>query len=119
VPVTFERFRTLALGLEGAVESSHMAHPDFRVAGRVFATLGYPDADHGMVKLDPEQQDALCSDDPAFSPVKGGWGLGGATLVSLRAAKVEAVRRALGLAWELARQKRAVRARTSGKGRKA
>ena len=78
-----------------------MGHPDFRVGGRVFATLGYPNADSGMVKLSPEQQDALAHSEPeVYAPVKGGWGRGGATTVNLRKASAASLRRALNLAWE-------------------
>ena len=54
--MTADRFRRLALEISGAIESSHMNHPDFRIGGRIFASLGYPDDEHGMVKLTPEQQ---------------------------------------------------------------
>ena len=77
-----------------------MGHPDFRVGGKIFATLGYPDGAWAMVKLTPEQQEAFVAADPtAFAPVKGGWGRGGATNVRLRRAKVKAVRTALLTAW--------------------
>lgn len=93
-------FRRLALSLPEAVEAGHMGHPDFRVGGRIFATLGYPDGAWAMVKLLPDQQEALVAADPlAFAPVKGAWGRGGATLVRLRKAKVGAVRTALLAAW--------------------
>ena len=54
--MTVNRFRRIAIGLDGAVESAHHGHPDFRVGGRVFATLGYPDRHFGCVMLTPEQQ---------------------------------------------------------------
>ena len=62
--MTSEDFRRLALELPEAAESSHMAHPDFRVRGKIFATLGYPDQNWAMVKLPPEQQDLMCKADP-------------------------------------------------------
>ena len=106
MPVTFDRFRSLALELPDTAESAHMSHPDFRVGGRVFATLGYPNADFGMVKLTPEQQDALHEAEPeVYVPVKGGWGRGGATTVQLKKARVPTVRRALRIAWENARSR--------------
>jgi hypothetical protein len=98
--MTAAGFRRLALRLPEAEERGHMGHPDFRVRGKIFATLGYPDAGWGMVKLTPDQQEALIEDAPgAFAPVKGAWGRGGAT--SVRLAKVDARRlaTALGLAW--------------------
>jgi hypothetical protein len=58
------RFRRIALSLQSAEESSHMGHPDFRVGKRVFATLGWPDAAWGMVKLSPDQQEMLIAAEP-------------------------------------------------------
>jgi hypothetical protein len=70
-------FRRLALALPETSEVGHMGHPDFRVGGKIFATLGYPDGGWGMVKLTPDQQEALVSAEPSvFAPVKGGWGRG-------------------------------------------
>ena len=64
-------FRRLALSLPKASESSHMAHPDFRVGGKIFATLGYPDKDHGMVVLPPEEQARFVQTYPkVFTPAK-------------------------------------------------
>jgi len=77
-----------------------MGHPDFRVRGKIFATLFYPDESWGMVKLTPEQQEAFVSAEPAvFVPVKGGWGRRGATNVRLRPAKTPSLRVALATAW--------------------
>jgi len=77
-----------------------MHHPDFRIAGKVFATLGYPDKSFGMVKLTPKQQAAFMKADPeAFMPAKGAWGLQGATTVHLRFVKTGMVRKALEAAW--------------------
>jgi len=98
--MTALEFRRMALSLPQAVEAAHMGHPDFRVAGRIFATLGYPESGWAMVKLTPEQQVLFVKTQPAaFAPVKGGWGRGGATNVRLRAAKKGAVREALITAW--------------------
>ena len=93
----------MALSLAEAVESSHMRHPDFHVGGKIFATLGAPDAAWGMVKLTPEEQEAFLAIDPAgFRPVPGGWGLKGATNVLLARAKRKVVADALATAWRLA-----------------
>ena len=98
--MTSEGFRRLALSLPEACEVGHMGHPDFRVGGKIFATLGYPDAKWGMVKLTPEQQEALVAADPTvFAPVKGAWGRRGATSVLLSVAKARTVRTALTVAW--------------------
>src|SRR5512135_2180121 len=82
-----------------AVEVGHMGHPDFRVGGRIFATLGYPDERWAMVKLTPDQQGGLVAADPAFTPVKGSWGQKGATNVLLRKARAASVRASLMAAW--------------------
>jgi len=92
-------FAKLALALDGATESAHGGHPDFRAGGKVFATLGYPDKDWAMVKLTPDQQEMLCAAEPAmFRPVKGRWGLRGATNVRLAAADARTARSALAMA---------------------
>jgi hypothetical protein len=98
--MTVGGFRRLALSMPEAAEGSHMGHADFRVRGKIFATLGYPDGGWGMVKLSPEQQEAFVSAEPGvFVPVKGGWGRGGATSVRLRGAKTRSLRVALAAAW--------------------
>jgi hypothetical protein len=95
-----DRFRRIALSFAGAVEASHMGHPDFRVGRRVFATLGYPDQSWGMVKLTPEQQGMVVDAEPEiFRPVQGGWGRRGATNVRLAAADDTTLKSALAFAW--------------------
>jgi hypothetical protein len=80
-------FRRLALSLPGAAESSHMGHPDFRLDGRVFATLFGQEKGCGVVKLTPEQQESFVAEQPnSFSPVQGGWGRRGMTFVHLHEA---------------------------------
>jgi hypothetical protein len=78
-----------------------MGHPDFRVAGKIFATLGYPRRGFGVVMLSPQDQGFfVAAQQEAFAPVKGVWGERGATTVDLRAAKLALVRAALRAAWE-------------------
>lgn len=99
--MTAQEFRRMALKLDGATAQKHMGHPDFRVDGKIFATLGYPGRGWGMVKLTPEQQELFVRSQPkAFMPVKGAWGRAGATNVALPTAKKGAVREALAMAWE-------------------
>ncbi len=77
-----------------------MNHPDFRVLGKVFASLGYPDKNWAMVKLTPEQQEVFIADEPSvFIPAAGAWGRGGATTVQLKAAGHKTLRRAILAAW--------------------
>jgi hypothetical protein len=98
--MTAADFRNIALSLPETVEHEHMHHPDFRVRGKIFATLGYPDDAHGMVKLTPEQQhDYLKSEPDVFTASKGAWGRGGSTIVKLKPAKKTTVRNALRAAW--------------------
>lgn len=97
--MTANQFRKLALSLPEVAESAHMGHPDFRVGGKIFATLA-PDKSWGMVKLPPEQQRLLVNSEPdVFEPFNGAWGRQGSTKVILRAAKRETVRGALFSAW--------------------
>jgi hypothetical protein len=96
-----DMFRRIALGLSDAVEQAHHGHPDFRAHGRIFATLGYPDAAWGMVALTPEQQAEYIRDHAAvFEPAAGAWGLQGATMVKLSAIDEETLGGALTLAWK-------------------
>jgi hypothetical protein len=77
-----------------------MGHPDFRIGGRIFATLGYPSSGWGMVKLSTDQQEIFVAARPeAFVPGKGAWGRQGATSVKLRLAPKNLVRQALLHAW--------------------
>jgi hypothetical protein len=94
--MTSDAFRKLALALPGVEEQAHMHHPDFRVEGRIFATLGYPNTAWAMIRLSPEEQAAFVAMAPnVFVPVKGKWGEQGATSVQLRNAKAPTVRAAL------------------------
>ena len=107
--MTAAEFRRLALSFPETAESSHMEHPDFRVGGKVFATLGYPSAGWAMVKLMPDQQQDFVRAEPeVFVTVKGGWGRRGATNVRLKAAKKAALRKALESAWRNTAPKRIV-----------
>jgi hypothetical protein len=62
--MTADEFRALALSLPETVEAAHMGHPDFRVRGKIFSTLGYPDEAWGVVALSPEQQAEVCTTEP-------------------------------------------------------
>ena len=105
--MTASAFRKIALSLPETEEHSHMSHPDFRVAGKIFATLGYPDKSQGMVKLSPEQQHYFSKDHPGvFVPVKGAWGRRGATSVRLKLAAKEVLQKAIVDAWRNAAPKR-------------
>ena len=104
--MTASGFRRIALGMTGASEGAHMGHADFRVGGRVFASLGYPDKAWGMVGLTPEQQEQAVRDCAA---VKGAWGAQGATLVRLAAVDEETLGAALTQAWQNAVAKTAAK----------
>ena len=93
-------FRRIALSLPGAEESSHMGQPDFRVGGRIFATLGYPDKNYGVAVVPPAEQARLLQKHPRiFSPAKGEWGKKGCTTVLLPAVDATTMKSALKSAW--------------------
>jgi hypothetical protein len=105
--MTANDFRRLALALPETTENAHMDHPDFRVQGKIFATLGYPATGWGMVKLTPEQQHYFSKDNPeVFVPAKGAWGLRGATTVNLKAANKKTLEKAIRAAWRNTAPKR-------------
>lgn len=108
--MTADEFRRLALSFPEAVEGGHMGHADFRVGGRIFATLGYPSARSAVVMLTPQDQDLIVRDHPrAFAPVAGKWGASGSTAIALdavEAAATPAVRAALDAAWRRRAPKR-------------
>jgi hypothetical protein len=106
--VTADEFRRLALSFPEASEDAHMSHPDFRVRGKIFATLG-PDEDWGMVKLTADEQGLFVRAEPdVFHPANGAWGRRGCTIVRLRDADQLTVRQALTAAWRNAAPKRLV-----------
>jgi len=108
--MTVAQFRRIALSMPEATEGEHMGHPDFRVKGKIFATLfTRDDVDWGMVKLKPEQQRQIIKDDPEmFEPVKGGWGHQGCTQVHLQNTDHLALKSAMVAAWRNAAPKRLV-----------
>jgi hypothetical protein len=98
--MTPDAFRTLALQLPDVVEDIHMNHPDFRVRGKIFATLGYPTREFAAVMLTPAEQAAFIDEGSgAFLPVRGAWGVKGSTSVRLKHADPQLVKRALAAAW--------------------
>ncbi len=98
-------FRRIALSLEGAEEGSHMGSPDFRVGGRIFATLASAAQGYGNLMLTPEQQTMFVREMPeAFVPIAGGWGRMGMTHIRL-AASEDVLAGALKAAWQLRLEK--------------
>ena len=94
--MTPDEFRKMALEVPTAIERSHMNHPDFRVTGKIFASLGVPDEGWGMVKLKPEQQREFIKMAPEiFKSCSGAWGRQGATNVYLATANPAVLRAAL------------------------
>ena len=99
--MTAEKFRAIALSMTEACENAHMGHPDFRVGGKIFATLGYPDSRFGVVSLPPEEQERFLETYPdIFTPAKGDWGRRGATVVRLEGIDEVTLRRVISLAWK-------------------
>jgi hypothetical protein len=100
--MTVDDFRRIALSLEGVEESSHMGSPDFRVGGRIFATLASQRQGFGNLMLTPEQQAAFVEEAPdLFLPVAGGWGRNGATHIRLDPATEDVLAGALRAAWQI------------------
>ena len=113
--MTASDFRRIALSFDGATEDSHMGQPDFRVGGRIFATLAAEKQGYGNLMLTPEVQAAFVAEEPAiFLSVPGGWGRKGATHIRLSSASEEILAGALRTAWRLRVEKNR-RAGTAGK----
>jgi hypothetical protein len=114
--MTVNDFRRIALSLEGAEESSHMGAPDFRVGGRIFATLASAKHGYGNLLLAPQQQAAFVEEMPeVFLPVHGGWGRMGATHIRLNHTTEDVLTGALQTAWKLRLEKNAqTRSRSTG-----
>src|SRR5262245_8495816 len=113
--MTPSQFRQIALGMDGAIDASHMRHPDFRANGRIFATI-HPDNTQGGLMLTPEQQSTFMREHPKmFVPAPGKWGLGGATMLQFAAADQEVAGEAVTLAWQNAMAKES---RQTGTGRR-
>jgi hypothetical protein len=123
--VNVHDFRRIALSFEGAEEGSHMGSPDFRVGGRIFATLAMAKLGYGNIALTAEQQSSFVEEMPeVFLPVNGGWGRMGMTHVRLEAATEDVLTGALQTAWKLRLEKNAKtgakqRAEKSGTGPRA
>jgi hypothetical protein len=108
-------FRRIALSFEGAEESSHMGAADFRVGGRIFATLASEKQGYGNLMLTLEQQADFVGELPdIFLPIPGGWGRMGMTHIRLAKASEDVLEGALRTAWKLRVDKNA---RTSSKKR--
>ena len=105
--MTAKDFRQIALSLPETEERVHMDHPDFRAAGKIFATLALEKEGYGVLLLTPEQQAGMVEDEPKiFSPVPGGWGRKGSTRVHLAAVPPDILEAALRAAWRRKAPKR-------------
>ena len=109
-----EDFRRIALSLEGAEEGSHMGSPDFRVGGRIFATLASQNQGYGNLMLTPEQQKEFIAERPdLFVPIAGGWGRMGMTHIRLAEADEDVLSGVLRTAWRLRIEKNAPKRRAA------
>jgi hypothetical protein len=105
--MTAAQFREIALSFPEAVEAAHMGHPDFRVGGKIFATLGYQNEGRGVLLLSPENQQELIKQHPEmFEPVPGGWGRRGSTQVLLAQVTQSVLETAMRKAWQRKAPKR-------------
>ena len=119
--MTAADFKRIALEMEGAEEGAHMGAVDFRVGGRIFATLASQAEGYGNLVLTPQEQSAFCEELPeVFVPIAGGWGRMGMTHIVLAKASEDVLRGALHTAWKLrvsanarAKKKRAPKTRIS------
>jgi hypothetical protein len=110
--LTAADFRRIALSLPEALEGSHCGHTDFRVGGKIFATLSLQSEGYGVLLLTPEQQAGMVEDEPTiFSPVPGGWGRSGSTRVLLAKVAPDIMEAALRTAWQKRAPKRLLRPR--------
>ncbi len=117
--MTSDDFRRIALSLEGAEQGSHMGSVDFRVGGRIFATLAAIDQGYGNLMLTPEVQSDFVSEAPEiFVPIKGGWGRMGCTHVVLSKVGEDVLAGALKAAWTIRVEKNGAAKKNSGKARK-
>jgi hypothetical protein len=109
-------FRRIALSMPGAEESSHMGSPDFRVGGRIFATLASQKQGYGNLMLTPELQAEFVADAPEiFLPIPGGWGRTGSTHIILAAADENTLHGALQTAYKLRVQKNSATPKSKSK----
>ena len=100
--MTADDFRRIALSMDGAEEGSHMGAVDFRVGGRIFATLASVKLGYGNLMLTPEIQAGFLEDRPdVFLPIAGGWGRMGMTHIRLAEATEDVMEGALRTAWKL------------------
>ncbi len=107
-------FRRIALSFDGVEEGSHMGQPDFRVGGRIFATLASESQGYGNLMLTPEQQSAFVEEQPnIFLPIPGGWGRMGSTHIRLAEATEDILTGALRAAWKIRIAKNNKTSRTS------
>jgi hypothetical protein len=108
-------FRRIALSLEGAEEGSHHGQADFRVGGKIFATLAAEKQGYGNLMLTPEQQAIFVEELPeVFLPVHGGWGRNGATHVRLAVVNEDVLEGALRTAWKLRLERNAKSRKKTG-----
>ena len=118
--MTASDFRRIALSFHGAEEGSHMGAADFRVGGRIFATLASQDKGYGNLMLTPEQQADFVGELPeVFLPIPGGWGRMGMTHIRLQEASEDVLEGALRTAWSLRMEKnlRTKSTKSAGRGR--
>ena len=114
--MTAADFRRIALSFEGAEEGSHMGAVDFRVEGRIFATLASVKEGYGNLKLTPEMQAEFSAGRPdLFLPIHGGWGRMGMTHIRLAVADEDSLRGALHAAWKLRAEKNSKSSKSAGR----
>jgi hypothetical protein len=83
-----------------------MGAADFRVGGRIFATLASQDQGYGNLMLTTEAQEQFVAEAPnVFLAIPGGWGRMGATHIRLSQASKDLLTGALQTAWKIRTEK--------------
>jgi hypothetical protein len=114
--MTAKDFKRVALSFEGAEEGSHVGAVDFRVGGRIFATLASVKEGYGNLMLTPELQSEFIAERPdLFLPVHGGWGRMGITHIRLAETDEDSLRGALQTAWKLRAEKNRKGGKSAGR----
>jgi hypothetical protein len=102
--LTVSQARKIVLSMPEAVESAHHGHPDFRVGGRIFATL-WPDRGIAVVKLSIPEQTLLLESAPETF-LTNGWSKLGYTGVRLARVPAAQFRELVAASWRATAPKR-------------
>jgi hypothetical protein len=95
--MTADEFSALALSVDGSEPGAHFGKRDFRLGGKIFASL--PADAVANLKLTPDQQMMMIEMQPTlFAVLPNAWGARGWTALGLEKADGDTVRTALAFA---------------------